>query len=68
MLINKTRRSNKARFLLKYSEENSVFGDVSFTDLFNHVMVTQVGGVGVDAYFDWEGQGVGVGAYSRLGA
>ena len=29
-------------------------------------MVTQVGGV--DAYFDWEGQGVGVGAYSRLGA
>ena len=31
-------------------------------------MVTQVGGVGVDTYFDWEGQGVGVGAYSRLGA
>ena len=30
MLINKTRRSNKARFLLKYSEENSVFGEVSY--------------------------------------
>ena len=30
MLIKKTRRSNKARFLLKYSEENSVFGEVSY--------------------------------------
>ena len=41
------------------------------TDLFNFnfdVIATQVGGVGVDAYFDWEGQGVGVGAYSGLGA
>ena len=30
MLINKTRRSNKARFLLKYAEENSLFREVSY--------------------------------------
>ena len=30
MLINKTRRSNKARFLLKYAEENFLFREVSY--------------------------------------
>ena len=40
----KTRRSNKVRFLF-LPEENSVLWEVSYENLF-----TQVGGVGVNAY------------------
>ena len=43
----------QSKVSVKYSEENSVFERVSYYLLFEFV---------------WEGGGMGVGAYSRLGA
>ena len=50
----------QSKVSVNYAEENSIFGEVSFWYLFNfnfnfNLIFTQVGGVGV-------------GAYSRLGA
>ena len=61
MLITKREEVTKQDFC-KYSEENSVLGEVSYWNLF-----TQVGGVGVSAYLSSTGRRRG-GAYSRLGA
>ena len=43
----------KHKVSVNYSEENSVFGEVSYQYLFNfnfNLIVTQVGGVGMGAY------------------
>ena len=45
MLITKREEVTKQGFCLKYSEENSVLGEVSYWNLF-----AQVGGMGVSAY------------------
>ena len=58
---------------VKHSEENSVFGEVSYKYLFNFVVFMggaegEGGGRLFEFEWEWEGGGVGVGAYSRLGA
>ena len=80
MLITKREEVTKQGFCLKYSEGNSVLGEVSsYKNLFS-----QVGGVGVSAYLSmimrrrewvlinffclWDGRLFEVGANSRLGA
>ena len=41
----------QSKVSVNYCEENSVFGEVSYLYLFNFkVIVTQVGGVGVDLF------------------
>ena len=60
----------KNKVSAKHSEENSVFGEVSYYYLF---LFLGSRGKGVGAYLSLSGSGrevggVGVGAYSRLGA
>ena len=50
MLITK-REKVTIKVSVKYSEENSVLGEVSYENLF-----TQVGGVGVSAYLSLNGR------------
>ena len=62
---NKTPRSNKARFSIKYSQEKSVLEEVSYLYLLNfnfNLIVTQVGGVGVGTYLSLIGRRRGCGS------
>ena len=64
-LYTKREEVTKQGFCRNTLKKTPSSGKSLITELFNfnfNVIVTQVGGVWVDAYFDWEGEGVGVGA------
>ena len=61
----KTRRGNKARFLLNTLKKTPSWGSLL---LVLNSILGGWGGVGRLFEFEWECEGGGVGAYSRLGA
>ena len=67
--INGNNKTQRCKVSVKYSEENSLFGEVSYStfSIFGG-WEGKGGGRLFEFQWEWKGSGMGMGAYSRLGA